>query len=75
MLCVTGSLKAFDHAYIMTWGGPGVRSSYLAVYMFRTAFMQSQLGKGTAIAITILLLSLVFTYLFNRFFNREALEY
>ena len=75
VLCVTGSLKAFDHAYIMTWGGPGVRSSYLAVYMFRTAFMQSQLGKGTAIAITILLLSLVFTYLFNRFFNREALEY
>ncbi len=75
VLCVTGSLKAFDHAYIMTWGGPGVRSSFLAVFMFRTAFMQSQLGRGTAIAITILLFSLVFTYLFNRFFNREAIEY
>lgn len=75
VLCVTGSLKAFDHAYIMTWGGPGVRSSYLAVYMFRTAFTQSQLGMGTAIAITMLLFSLVFTYLFNRFFSRESIEY
>jgi raffinose/stachyose/melibiose transport system permease protein len=59
----------------MTWGGPGVRSSYLAVYMFRTAFIQSQLGMGTAIGINILLFSLAFTYLFNRFFSREAIEY
>lgn len=75
ILCVTGSLKAFDHPYIMTWGGPGVRSSYLAVYMFRTAFTENLLGEGTAIAITILAFALVFTYLFNRFFTKEPIQY
>lgn len=53
ILNVTGSLKAFDHPYIMTWGGPGVRSSYLAVLMFRTAFKQSRLGEGTALGVNV----------------------
>ncbi len=75
ILCVTGSLKAFDHPYVMTGGGPGVRSSYLAVYMFRTAFTENQLGYGTAIAITILVFAFLFTYLFNKFFTKEPIQY
>lgn len=75
ILCITGSLKAFDHAYIMTWGGPGVRSSYLAVYMYRTAFTENLLGEGTAIAITILIFAFALTYLFNKFLSREVIQY
>ncbi len=75
ILCITGSLKAFDHPYTMTWGGPGVRSSYLAVYMYRTAFTENYLGRGTAVAITILMFSFVFSYLFNKFFSKEAIQY
>ncbi len=75
VLCVTGSLKAFDHPYTMTWGGPGVRSSYLAVYMFRTAFTENLLGRGTAIAITILIFAFLFTYLFNKFFTKDPIQY
>lgn len=66
ILCVTGSLKAFDHAYIMTNGGPGVRSSYLGVLMYKTAFGNSDFGMGNAITITIIVLSLAFTLVFNR---------
>lgn len=67
VLCVTGSLKAFDHSYIMTNGGPGVRSAYLGVYMYKTAFGNSDFGMGSAITITIILISLIITLLFNRF--------
>lgn len=66
VLCVTGSLKAFEHSWIMTGGGPGVRSAYLGVYMYKTAFVNSDFGTGSAITMTIVALSLVITVLFNK---------
>lgn len=63
ILCVTGSLKAFEHSWIMTGGGPGVRSAYLGVYMYKTAFVNSDFGSGSAITMTIVALSLVITVL------------
>lgn len=66
ILCVTGSLKAFEHSWIMTGGGPGVRSAYLGVYMYKTAFVNSDFGTGSAITMTIVLLSLAITVLFHK---------
>ena len=65
ILCVTGSLKAFEHSWIMTGGGPGVRSAYLGVYMYKTAFVNSDFGTGSAITMTIVALSLAITGLVN----------
>ena len=65
ILCVTGSLKAFEHSWIMTGGGPGVRSAYLGVYMYKTAFVNSDFGTGSAITMTIVALSLAITGLIN----------
>lgn len=67
ILCITGSLKAFDHSWIMTGGGPGVRSSYLGVYMYKTAFVNSDFGTGSAVTVTIIIVSLIITVIFNRF--------
>ena len=61
ILCVTGALKSFEHSWIMTNGGPGVRSAYLGVYMYKTAFVNSNFGLGSAISVTIVILALVFT--------------
>jgi raffinose/stachyose/melibiose transport system permease protein len=72
---VTGCLKAFDHSWLMTWGGPGYASTYLPVYMFRTAFKEFSFSYGTTIAMSILLYSLVFTVLFKRFVSRETVQY
>lgn len=71
ILCVTGSLKAFEHSWIMTGGGPGVRSAYLGVYMYKTAFVNSEFGLGSAITVTIVVLSLVITLLFNKISARR----
>lgn len=66
ILCVTGSLKAFDHSWIMTGGGPGVRSAFLGVYMYKTSFVNSDFGMGSAVTITIISVSLLITVLFNK---------
>ena len=75
VLCFTGSVKAFDHAYVMTGGGPGVRSAYLAILMYKRAFTDNRLGEGTAIAITMLVFSLLFTVFFNRLNRQDNVEY
>lgn len=72
ILCITGSLKAFEHSWIMTGGGPGVRSSYLGVYMYKTAFVNSDFGTGSAITMTIVALSLVITMIVNAVFSRKV---
>ena len=71
ILCITGSLKSFDHPWIMTNGGPGVWSSYLGVYMYKTAFMNSDFGMGSTIAVSIVVISLIFLLLFNLLFKRK----
>lgn len=65
IMVTTGSFKAFEHSYIMTWGGPGVRSAFLGVYMYNTTFLGANFGKGCAIAMVILVASLVMTVLFQ----------
>ena len=42
LFCITGSLKAFEHPFIMTFGGPGVYSSFLAVEMYKSAYFLSR---------------------------------
>ncbi len=66
LLSVTGSLKSFDHSWIITGGGPGVRSAYLGVFMYKTSFVNSDFGMGSAITISIIVTSLIITLIFNK---------
>lgn len=75
ILCFTGSMKSFDIPFVMTAGGPGYSSSYLANYMYKAVFSSSKFGRGSAVALIILLISLTFTLLFNYITrDREALK-
>jgi raffinose/stachyose/melibiose transport system permease protein len=60
-----GCLKTFDYSWVMTRGGPGTLSTFLATHLYKQAFMQNAYGYGSAIAITILLYSLIFTFIFK----------
>jgi raffinose/stachyose/melibiose transport system permease protein len=68
---VTGALKSFNYAWIMTYGGPGLSSSYISVLMFQKIFMQFDFGYGSTIAISLLIYSLVFTVIFKGYFSRR----
>lgn len=58
-LCIAGNMKAFDHIYVMTAGGPGTATSVMALYAYNTSFIRYQMGYGSAMSIFILVLSLV----------------
>jgi raffinose/stachyose/melibiose transport system permease protein len=57
-LCIAGNMKAFDHIYVMTSGGPGSASNVMAMYGYITSFVQSNMGYGSAISMGIFVLSL-----------------
>lgn len=65
VLIITGCFKAFEHSYIMTWGGPGYASSFLGVYMYTEAFIKGNYGRGSAVATVILFGSLLFTIVYQ----------
>jgi len=73
-ICITmitsGSFKAFEHSYIMTWGGPGVRSAFLGVFMYNKTFLGAQFGVGSSIAMVILVATLVITLVFRSITSR-----
>lgn len=76
ILGVTGALKAFEHAWAITQGGPGVSSAFASVYLFMKAFGSYEFGYASAISVTIAVFALVFTVLFKKFFSRkDSLEY
>lgn len=58
-LCVAGNMKAFDHIYIMTQGGPGNSSMVMALYGYKISFIQQNMGYGTTISVGIFILSLL----------------
>lgn len=58
-LCVAGNMKAFDHIYTMTEGGPGTSSMVMAMYGYKVSFAQMNMGYGSAISVGIFIVSLV----------------
>jgi raffinose/stachyose/melibiose transport system permease protein len=60
-----GCLKTFDYSWVMTRGGPGTLSSFIATSLYKQAFMQNAYGYGSSIATTIILYALFFTMLFR----------
>jgi raffinose/stachyose/melibiose transport system permease protein len=63
-LSVLGSLQQFILVWIMTKGGPVNASETLATYMYRFGFVRFQLGYGSAVAIYMFLLCLIFSLIY-----------
>jgi len=75
ILILTGGLRAFEHIFIMTSGGPGNRTSTLSYMMYKSAYVMNNFGYACAVAISLVLECLCFTLLINRFVARERLMY
>jgi raffinose/stachyose/melibiose transport system permease protein len=66
LLSVLGSLTQFNLIWIMTRGGPVNASEVMSTYMYRYAFIRFQLGYGSAVALVMLLICLIFSVLYLR---------
>ncbi|MDD5368393.1 MAG: sugar ABC transporter permease [Anaerolineaceae bacterium] len=70
-LSVLGSLQQFVLVWIMTKGGPVNASEVMATYMYRFGFVRFWLGYGSAVAIVILIISLVFSLTYQRLVRQQ----
>jgi len=65
-LSVLGSIQQFILVWIMTKGGPVNASETMATYMYRFGFVRFQLGYGSAVAIYMFLICLIFSLIYQR---------
>ncbi|WP_151680697.1 carbohydrate ABC transporter permease [Weizmannia acidilactici] len=66
MLVTLQTLGVFTLIYTMTGGGPGNATMTLPVLMYKQAFVSYQLGYGTAISLTLLLIGVVASLLYMK---------
>lgn len=65
-LCIAGNMKAFDHIYVMTNGGPGTSSMVMALYGYKVSFDHMNMGYGSTISMGIFVLSLILILCVNK---------
>jgi raffinose/stachyose/melibiose transport system permease protein len=73
-LSIIGSLQQFDVVWLLTGGGPVNATTTMATYMVQYGFQRSQLGFGSAVAVILFVLSLVFALLYQRFILQRDLR-
>ncbi len=66
LLSVLGSLTQFNLIWIMTRGGPVNASEVMSTYMYRYAFIRFQFGYGSAVALVMLAICLIFSVMYLR---------
>lgn len=66
MLVTLQTLGVFGLIYAMTGGGPGTKTTTLPIFMYNQAFINYQLGYGTAISLLLLLLGIVLSLFYIR---------
>lgn len=70
---VINVLKLFDIVYVMT--SPGTNTSVIATRMYTEMYKNSQYGRGTAIAVILILVIIPFIFMnIRRFMKQEAMR-
>ena len=80
VLNTINGVKAFDHIWVMTTGGPNHASDTLGTYLYSIAFggvgsSNPQLGYAAAVAVVILVISLILSVIQLRVSRRSDVEY
>lgn len=71
ILSLVGALRGFAAPMNMTKGGPNHRSEILATYMYKKAFSSRDYGYGSAIAVVIVILSILGVLLISKYMDSE----
>ncbi len=74
VLSAVGSLKFFDMIYTMTRGGPSNQTEVLASHLYNRAFAKWEYGYGSSLAIILVILCLLFTFILNKLIKVENYE-
>ncbi len=64
-MSVLGSIQQFIIVWVMTGGGPIDASVTMATYMYKYAFVRHQFGYGSAVAIIMFILCVIFSLIYQ----------
>ncbi len=68
------ALRVFDLVFVMTQGGPADATNVLQFYGYKKTFAEGMVGYGSAIAVTVFLISLVLALAYLRALKSSRLE-
>jgi multiple sugar transport system permease protein len=72
MLRFMDNFRFIDTILVLTGGGPGDSTKILPVYLFDVSFQYFKLGRGAAIAVTLLIVTIVLGKLLVKIFDTSA---
>ncbi len=61
VLNIINSFQVFDLIYVMTGGGPGFSTTMVVQYIFKSAFVTSEMGYASAMGVVLYAIILIFT--------------
>jgi ABC-type sugar transport system permease subunit len=67
------ALRLFDLAYVLTGGGPGTATESLSLYAFVVLMQRLRFGYGSALSVTVFLLTFVFALIWIRTMGRTLI--
>jgi multiple sugar transport system permease protein len=70
ILCVTGSLLAFDHFFLLTKGGPDNTTVSIVQLIYHQAFVRQNLGSAAALSLVLLGALLILNLFWFRLLRR-----
>lgn len=68
------ALRVFDLVFVMTQGGPADATNVLQFYGYKKTFAEGMVGYGSAIAVTVFLISLILALAYLRALKSSRLE-
>lgn len=66
LLATIFALKSIDYPYIMTYGGPGGSTTVIAFLAYEAAFGEFSLGRGSAVATVLTVITVFISYAYLR---------
>ncbi len=67
-MAVISALKQMETVYLLTSGGPGNETQFMASYLYKQAFNSYKYGYGNAISVLFIIICLISTVVLNKIF-------
>ncbi|MEN6315671.1 MAG: sugar ABC transporter permease [Clostridiaceae bacterium] len=71
LVSIVISWTKFELIWVLTAGGPGTTTSILPTYVYTKAFINFDMGSGSAVAVISMLFMMVFILFYLKLFNRN----
>lgn len=70
-MAIISALKQMETVYLLTSGGPGNETQFMASYLYKQAFSSFKYGYGNAISVIFIIICLIATVVMNKIFAEK----